>query len=221
MQPDAEPKWTCSISLTGYKLALDANGCWKMDKVPIEIRSILSEIEKALNAKLYYLAIAVALSVPDICSSLEFDPDNPKRASGDTYSAWCNVSMRGAFKNLDGWDLYFLRCGVLHFGHFGHKKAKFNRVIFIGPESQIKGHDVIMFVSPGVNIGLMGAEDTSVGRKILQLEVVPFCETIMKAAREWSIAKATDHFVQRNLPRLVRYRPDGLPPFSIGVPTIA
>jgi hypothetical protein len=49
-----------------------------MDLVPIEISSILDEIDKAIEAKLYYLAIAVALSVPDICSCLEFDPDKPR-----------------------------------------------------------------------------------------------------------------------------------------------
>jgi hypothetical protein len=74
----SEPKWTYSISLTGYITIRDSAWYWTMDLVPIEISSILDEIDKAIEAKLYYLAIAVALSVPDICSCLEFDPDKPR-----------------------------------------------------------------------------------------------------------------------------------------------
>jgi hypothetical protein len=56
---------------------------------------------------------------------------------------------------------------------------------------------------------------------ILHLDVVRFCQTIMDSARKWVISKAGDPFIERNLPNLVRYRPNGLPPFSVGVPTIA
>ena len=192
-----------------------------MDRVPQELNAILREIEKALEAKLYYLAIAVALSVPDICASLEFDPDNPRRANMDTYAAWCDANIGASLKNLAGVDIYYLRCGVLHFGHFGHPKAKFNRVMFIGPESQFKAHDTIMNVNPGVSFGGIPAEQLRLSGRILLLDVFRFCQMIMSAAQEWSKAKAADPFVQRNLPNLVRYRPDGLPPFSIGVPTIA
>ena len=59
---------------------------WIMDQVPQELTAILAEIEKALDAKLYYLAIAVALSVPDICACLEFDSQAPKWANRDTYT---------------------------------------------------------------------------------------------------------------------------------------
>jgi hypothetical protein len=48
-----------------------------------------------------------------------------------------------------------------------------------------------------------------------------FCQAIMNAARAWAISKASDPFVQRNMPNLVRYRPEGLPPFTVGVPTVA
>src|SRR6266446_2915631 len=93
MKPDiAAPKWTYTISSTGYKLVPGVGGCWIMDKVPIEITAILHEIEKALGAKLYYLAIAVALSIPDICACLEFDPEDPQWANRDTYASWCDAN---------------------------------------------------------------------------------------------------------------------------------
>lgn len=67
----------------------------------------------------------------------------------------------------------------------------------------------------------LDAKELRLSGRILQLDVVLFCQAIMNAARAWAIAKADDPYVQKNLPFLVRYRPDGLPPFSIGVPTIA
>jgi hypothetical protein len=192
-----------------------------MTQVPIEITSILHEIEKALDAKLYYLAIAVALSVPDICACLEFDPENPKRANMDTYSAWCEANKAGKFTNLTGEDIYRLRCGVLHFGHFQHPKVRFNRVMFIGPESAIKQHDIVVTVEPGVSFGGISAEELRLSGKILMLDVALFCKAIMDSARQWAVAKIDDVNVKKNLPNLVRYRPNGLPPFSVGVPTIA
>ena len=105
-----------------------------MDRVPVEITALLREIEHALELKLYYMAIAVSLYLPDICACLEFDPVKPAWANWETYSKWADKNIGLAFKNLRGIDLYYLRCGVVHFGNFEHKKSVFDRVIFIGPE---------------------------------------------------------------------------------------
>ena len=161
MAPVVGPKWTYSISLTGHKLAQGIGWCWLMDQVPIELNAILREVEKALEAKLYYLAIAVALSVPDICASLEFDPDKPQWANVNTYASWCETNIGSRFRNLEGRDLYYLRCGVLHFGHFGHAKAKFNRIMFIGPKSAFKAHDVVVTVDPDASFSGVSAAQNS------------------------------------------------------------
>jgi hypothetical protein len=192
-----------------------------MPRVPEELAAILHEIDRALAAKLYYLAIAVALSVPDICACLECDPDKPIWATSDKYISWCERNLVGQFKNLDGTDLFRIRGGILHQGHFDHPKSKFDRVMFIGPESPIKSHDVITSVAPGVKFGGISVEELRLVGDILMLDVLRFCRSIMDSACKWAIAKAADPFVKRNLPNLVRYRPNGLPPFSIGVPTIA
>jgi hypothetical protein len=191
-----------------------------MDQVPEELASILREVEKALEAKLYYLAIAVALSVPDICSCLEFDPESPQWQNRKTYADWCNKNITG-FQNLDGDDLYNLRGGVLHKGKFDHPKSKWNRVVFIGEGSSILMHDIILTIDPGVEIGGINAKELRMAGKVLGLSAVKFCRTIMDSARVWIISEADNPNVQKNLPLLVRYRPDGLPPFSVGVPTIA
>ena len=110
---------------------------------------------------------------------------------------------------------------MLHRGNFDHRKSKFDRVMLIGPESSIKAHDVIAHIDPNASFGGVTATELRVAGDVLMLDVARFCNAIVEAARKWSFAKAADPFVQRNLPNLVRYRPNGLPPFSIGVPTIA
>lgn len=195
------------------------DGTWRVDQIRPELQAILHEIERALEAKLYYVAIAVALSVPDICSCLECDPDKGIWATQQKYAAWCDTNLK--LTNLDGNDLFRLRGGVLHQGHFGHPKSKFDRVIFLGPESRIKAHDVVITVSDEASFGGTRAADLRLTGRILQLGVSEFCQAIMDGARQWVILRAGDPYVERNLPNLVRYRPHGLPPFSVGVPTIA
>lgn len=190
-----------------------------MEQTPVEISALLREVELALEHKLYYLAIAVSLSLPDICACLEFDPNNPQWANKDTYALWADTNIN--FKTVSGEDLYRLRCGVLHFGNFEHRKSAFDRVIFIGPESRIKSHDVVITVDPNTVIGGIPATQLRVAGKILHMDVELFCKAITEAVKAWSIAKANDPYVRQNLPRLIRYRPEGLPPFSIGVPTVA
>ena len=78
-----------------------------------------------------------------------------------------------------------------------------------------------MSVEDNGSFGGMSATELRLAGKVLLLDAVQFCQTIMDSARKWLISKNGDPFVERNLPNLVRYRPNGLPPFSVGVPTIA
>jgi hypothetical protein len=192
-----------------------------MTSTPPELDAILTEITKAIDAKLYYLAIAVALSLPDICACLECDPEKPIWATKEKYVGWCERNIADRFKNLDGEDLFRIRGGVLHQGHFEHPKSKFDRIMFIAPDSRIKAHDVVTHVAEGVSFGGIDAKELRLSGDLLQLDVVRFCESIIDAARKWAASKEADLHVQKNLPNLVRYRPNGLPPFSVGVPTVA
>jgi hypothetical protein len=187
-----------------------------MEKVPDALEAIIKEVEGALNAKLYYLAIAVALSLPDICACLEFDPEKPKWANRNTYAEWCNANIKDRLPHMTGDDLYNLRGGVLHKGRFEHKDSRFARVLFVGPESHIKMHGLLIKGDMR-----LGPEQELWTGPILNLGVQEFCATIVSAAREWGVAKCEDAFVKANLSKLVRYRPNGIPPFSHGVPTVA
>ncbi|WP_133256032.1 hypothetical protein [Rhodopseudomonas palustris] len=167
------------------------------------------------------MAIAVSLSIPDICACLECDASKPIWATPEKYVSWCERNLEGRFRNVAAVDLFRLRGGVLHQGHFHHPKSRFDRVMFIGPESTIKMHDVVIEVAAGVEFGGISAASLKLEGRLLQLDVVAFCETIRDAARDWIISNVNDKNVAANLKNLVRYRPNGFPPFSVGVPTIA
>jgi hypothetical protein len=194
-----------------------------MDNTPIELQSVFDEIQKALAAKLYFSAIAVTVSIPDICSCLELDREDADAwANRKSYEAWCAKNLDHRFTHFTGHDLYNIRGGVLHRAQFDHQKSRFERVIFVGPESPIKMHDTLLKMNPGITIGGKTAQELRIAGDVLTFDVVRFCETVITAAREWIAPLVDDERVKSNLPYLVRYRPNGLPPLFVGhIPVIA
>lgn len=173
---------------------------------PLEI--ILSDIEKALQAELWYVALAVTLSLPDICSLLELPEE--ERSKRRKYAAWFDRNMGRHYRFLTGDDCYSLRGGVVHHGKFGHVQARYDR---------------IGFTFPGRNrprIGELLSEDNGgIKESMLVLDVEMFCSTMLAAVREWFTANANNPVVLANLPNVVRTQLHGVPPHIVGVPVIA
>lgn len=76
------------------------------------------------------------------------------------------------------------------------------------PQSSIRG---------SVVSGFNGESD----EVYLMLDAEDFSRTVMRQVRIWMVEKESDDTVEINLPRLVQFRPDGLPPNIAGVPLIA
>lgn len=187
--------WTSGISLRGYELAL-VGGYWKMKKLASQgIENVLQEIEGALNARLYYLAVAMALTLPDICAALE---SSDGVTSPTRYKAWFDSYMAKNIPSMTATDCYSLRCGVVHQGRFGHEKMRYGRAIFLLPNEQN-----IHFSDCMIDDAFFYSADI-------------FCHRIIKTARDWFEAKKADPNVQKNLPNLVQLRPDGLAPYVQG-----
>lgn len=161
---------------------------------------ILREIDRALDAKLYYLAIAMTLTVPDICAALE-SPDG--ETSGPKYKAWYNVNLAIKYPNITDADCWSLRCGVLHQGRCGHAKMQYGRILFTLPNRQNN-----VFHNNIIN-------------DALNLDALLFCRDVISCARLWFDGKQNDPIVQNNLPNLVQLRPQGLAPYMVGMPLIA
>jgi hypothetical protein len=169
---------------------------------------ILQEIEKALNAKLYYLAIVLAVTLPDICAALEASDG---RTSSTRYKAWYKADLAGKVWFLTEDDCYSLRCGVVHQGQFGVAGSQYDRVAFFMPHPDPSRTLVIR----GTRFG------TAPNEIIYTYSAVEFCQHIIDAVRLWAANKTSDVNVQKNLPKLIQYRPNGMPPTISGFLIIA
>ena len=100
---------------------------------------ILKEIQAALDAKLWYAALAVTVTLPDICASLEAPPGASKDKQRSRYLRWFNTyAKRDAVLTADRcWDL---RCGVSHEGKYkpeAFERGREHRVGFPGAIGQL------------------------------------------------------------------------------------
>lgn len=200
---------TYGTFLIGFKLVRNGQWSWIMEPGPSPLEEMFQEINAALEAKLYYLAIAVSLTIPDICAALECDPAKIW-VRPEQYVEWCDKNLIGPFKYIyvRGLDVYRLRGGVVHQGSFfGHPKMFF---------------DHILFTLPNVHRAVMHMHFMQVGdEKALVLDATTFCGDMMNAARQWYEQRKTEQNVRVNVRNLVRLRPDGMPPFIVGAPLIA
>ena len=54
----------------------------------------------------------------------------------------------------------------------------------------------------------------------LVINLPTFCDDVITAVRQWQGEKANDPTYQENMGRLIRWHPDGLPPFFSGEPVL-
>jgi hypothetical protein len=193
--------WTLKTSLNDFVLVL-VMGCWKMQKPPHPIEATLQQIEGAIQAKLYYLAVVVTLTLPDICAALE---DVRAYSGRDEYKKWYRENLAGKFPSLSDSDAYSLRCGMVHKGNLGLKSKKplYSRVVFTLPH--LSGN----------------AWHNCVSDDCLQFDAVMFCNDVIQAVRLWCEKTAGNKIVSDNLPSLIQFRSSGLPPHFVGMPVIA
>lgn len=161
---------------------------------------ILGDLERALGAGLYYVAIAVALSLPDVCAALE-SPNGETSAA--KYKAWYDKYVACKYPALTSSDCWSLRCGVLHQGRFGHPNSQYGRVLFTVPSAQ------------------RNVFHNNILNDALNLDAIIFCRDMIGSTRQWFTAARSDATVKANLPNLVQFRPKGLAPYMVGMPLIA
>jgi hypothetical protein len=168
------------------------------------LESILDDISNCLAAKLYYPALVVSLTVPEVCAGLSLTKD--VNVTSAHYKVWCEKYLLGG---IDPLDVYRLRGGVIHKGRArGHPHDRINRPVFTVPETGIE-----MW---GIN--LVADEE-----KVLMLDLPKFCGFMSDGARKWMLDHENDALVQTQLPDLVRFRPNGLDGLllTVGLPIVA
>ncbi|HEV2124461.1 MAG TPA: hypothetical protein VGW38_17040 [Chloroflexota bacterium] len=174
------------------------------------MHDFLDQIEIASgDARLYYLALAGALLVPDICGALEA-PNG--EATANSYQQWFDANyaqiMLGGSSPLTAHDCWRFRCSFLHQGRTQHPQSGYTRIMFIEPG----GPYPIMH---------MCSSTTMNNESALQIDVRLFCMEMVAVARRWlADVQGTEPF-ETNLQLFVRRHPNGIAPYIVGVPIIS
>lgn len=96
------------------------------------VNTIVSNIRKALDNNLYYVALMSALALPDICGKAEFPNE---RQSKERYILWYEQNIGEHEEStkcdnnlpyLSGEVIYNLRCSMLHEGNPNLNNKKLN-----------------------------------------------------------------------------------------------
>ena len=165
----------------------------------------LDQVEAGAGvAKLYYLALAGALVVPDMCGALE---STDGQASSSKYKTWFDnhvapLHNSGGVPILTGEDCYYFRCSLLHQGRSQHSRSGYSRIIFLEPGTSNVFHMNIL-------------------NDALNIDVREFCIEIVSAARLWlEQVRGTEPY-ETNCVSFVHRYPNGIAPYIIGLPVIS
>lgn len=146
----------------------------------------IKEIERAIGGGYYYCALALALTIPDICGQVYSPELSRTQNSGDRYAKWFNEFVaqiylkepnlkfpNGTSITFNGYACYLLRCTYLHSGNYDLKtknkniKIKEFRLSYSKPTFKYHVYDV---------------ELADTGDFILNIDVAGLCKVICMAA---------------------------------------
>jgi hypothetical protein len=173
--------------------------------LPLPLEQIMMDIKRSLAAHLYYPALLIALTIPDICMSLMYDV---RKSVKENHYAWfVDKYTTESALGVSGSACYRTRCGIVHRANVtGNSKSQWTGVIFTIPESRAMMHAFSI--------------QNQAGRAAM-LDLVTFCDEIIVAARRWHRDNMTNPQVASNMDLLITFRPNGLPPFLGGIPVVA
>lgn len=152
----------------------------------MSINNLSQSVRVAIQNKNWYVALAVALTLPDICGRLV----DPNQGSARRYIAWFDAWLRDRYTRkigpakkdhvfLSGTDCYALRCSFLHQGEFD----------ISGQRAQAVLDEFSFLVTPENWTIHLNQSDNK-----LQLQVDVFCLDICDAVDDWvkSVAGNSD-----------------------------
>lgn len=172
--------------------------------LPAEIDVIIHDMQRCIDNKLYYPAILVALTIPDICAAMELPKNVHVRKTHyvsfvDRYTTWRTLGCNGEI-------CYQLRSGLVHRASLARASdVNYTHVIFTIPETKLVLH------------GLALEHADKVARLI---NLIDFCESMKNALINWFHENKNKEIVLNNIQHVFRYCPWGLRPFVAGAPVV-
>ncbi len=165
------------------------------------MEELFKQIAAAAHTGLYFLALAGALIVPDVCGALE---SQGGEATGAIYRAWFDAHVAPMHPGfMDGDTCWKFRCSFLHQGTTQHPKGAYKRV---------------MFVEPGGSSNVM---HMGIIFDALVIDVREFCLEVVQAAITWQTAVVGTEPYETNIKNFVTRYPNGLPPYLVGPPVVS
>lgn len=168
----------------------------KRSKESFMLAAFIDAVCDALTHKNWYAALALALTLPDICGDLE----KPKRGVGERYVQWWNSFVLFRYKGLlSSEDCYALRCSFLHQGLSDITKQTKRKVRtnfrFVHPDPRVP-------IPPHLNL------IRAPGHEVLQLQVDVFCEDICAGVEQWERKKLSkDPEIKKRASEMLRILP--------------
>jgi hypothetical protein len=157
---------------------------------------MLHEIEAAVRGNAWMLALSATLALPDICAALQSPNGETKRSK---YENWVQEWLGDKYPDLDASELYQMRCSMLHQGK--SQGSSYSRVIFVAPGSNFFHNNIL--------------------NDALNLDLPTFCSDVASAVRKWQAAVEGSPDYIRNSVALMRWYPNGLPPYIVGVSVLS
>lgn len=150
------------------------------------MQEIIEEIKTAIENKTYRVALALALTLPDICCQVENKLKADENANRSMYINWVNKHMDNqAFQfPLHGFDVqtfngemcYSLRCKILHNGNSSVKNLRLGVRV-----------DEFVLTYPNENNYFHGYKyvELSDGKKVTYIGIDYLCEMLCDAAENF------------------------------------
>jgi len=178
----------------------------------------IESIKQALECECYLPALALALTLPDICGQIEY-PDyvNEKgdRFCGKQYKTWFNEWVNHWYADTSGWTddyqkaknpyftgqmCYELRCSFLHSGNsdikdFGEREDGENRYSYHF-ELCTNGSDSfgMMWETPQNNI-----DKKTEKLKTVRIDIGTLCNNLCSSAERYYQCKGKEHFIEHKI----------------------
>ncbi|AEG15639.1 hypothetical protein Desku_2093 [Desulfofundulus kuznetsovii DSM 6115] len=164
------------------------------------MKDLLDQIESALDANLYFLALAGSLLIPDICGAAG---SKNGRSSREKYINWFAKYASNICPFLSGEDCWRFRCSLLHQGSSQDERSSYCRVLFIEPTATTN------------------VFHCNVLNDALNIDIRIFCLGMVAAARRWLGEVEGTELFKRNMRKFMQRYPNGLAPYIVGVPVIS
>lgn len=161
----------------------------------------MEEIQLAIDAQLWRLALFGVMTLPDIAAALGSADGN---TNGARYRAWWTANVpQQRQRYLPAAEAWKLRCSMLHQASGLQQEQTDRRVVFIldGPVTTDGRAD-----GPG---------------SLVIADLARFTKDVLGATRSWLRAAENNANYQRNVDRLVQVRPEGFPPVLGGMTVLA